>query len=282
MSYSLFSGRRLVIASMHGKERVIAPGLEKSLGVDTLVSDRLNTDLFGTFSGELPRSVGPLEAARAKCRMACALHQCSLAVASEGSFGPHPEIPFIPCDDEIIVLMDLRHNFEIKARTISTTTNFASARILSWPELEAFAHRAQFPSHGLILRTAADSWKGMLKGILDWNTLEKHAKRLLQLFDQLYVETDMRAMFNPTRMKIIEETTRKLIAIAQQLCPKCGCPGFEVRDASPGLPCEECGNPTRSTLSRVYGCWNCTFHEEKKFPHGKLTESAQFCDICNP
>ena len=282
MSHPLFTGRSLVIASMHGKEKVIAPGLEISLGVDTLVSDRLNTDLFGTFSGELPRTASPLEAARAKCRAACALHQCSLAVASEGSFGPHPEIPFIPCDDEIIVLMDLKHNFEIKARTISTTTNFASAKIHNWTELEAFANRALFHSHGLILRAAPNSWKGLLKGIQDWNMLEKHAKRLLHLFDQLHVETDMRAMFNPTRMKIIEEATHKLIAIAQQHCPQCGSPGFEVREVNEGLPCEDCGSPTRSTLSRLYGCWYCTYQEEKKFPHGKLTESPQFCDICNP
>lgn len=282
MLHSLFSGRRLVIASMHGKERVIAPGLETSLGVDTLVSDRLNTDLFGTFSGELPRTAGPLQAARAKCRAACALHQCSLAVASEGSFGPHPEIPFIPCDDEIILLMDLQHNFEIKARTLSTTTNFASAKFHSWPELEAFANRVLFPSHGLILRAAENSWKGLLKGIQDWNILEKHAKKLLKHYDQLYVETDMRAMFNPTRMKIIEETTSKLIAAVREQCPQCGSPGFEIRDINPGLPCEECGTPTRSTFSRVHACWNCTYHEEKKFPHGKLTESPQFCDICNP
>lgn len=282
MSYSLFSGRRLVIASMHGKERVIAPGLEKSLGVDTLVSDRLNTDLFGTFSGELPRSVGPLEAARAKCRMASALHHCSLAVASEGSFGPHPEIPFIPCDDEIIVLMDLKHNFEIKARTISTATNFASRQVHSWTELETFANKALFPSHGLILRAKADSWKGMLKGIQDWNTLEKHAHKLLKLFGELHVETDMRAHCNPTRMKIIAEATDKLVANVMQRCPQCGSPGYEVRDIKAGLPCEDCGLPTRSTLSRIYGCWNCTYHEERKYPMGKKAESAQYCDICNP
>lgn len=282
MSHPIFTGRRLVIASMHGKEKVIAPGLEISLGVDTLVSDRLNTDLLGTFSGEQPRTVSPLDAARAKCRIACALQGCTLAVASEGSFGPHPEIPFIPCDDEIIVLTDLQHNFEIKARTISTTTNFASAKFHSWPELEAFANRVLFPSHGLILRAAENSWKGLLKGIQDWDILEKHAKKLLKLYDQLYVETDMRAMYNPTRMKIIEETTSKLIAAAREQCPQCGSPGFEIRDINPGLPCNDCGTPTRSTLSRVYVCWKCTYQEEKKFPLGKLTESPQFCDICNP
>lgn len=104
---------------MHGKERVIAPLLQKSIGVEIVAAVDLNTDQFGTFTEEVERDVGPVEAARRKCRLACQKYGCSLAVASEGSFGPHPTMFFIPANDEILVLLDLENDLEIKARKLA-------------------------------------------------------------------------------------------------------------------------------------------------------------------
>ena len=84
---SLFRGRKLVIATMHGKEQVIAPVLQEALGVEMILTGSLNTDTFGTFSGEIPRELSPEAAALAKCNLAMQLTGCDLAVASEGSFG---------------------------------------------------------------------------------------------------------------------------------------------------------------------------------------------------
>ena len=80
----LFRGRRLVIATMHGKERVIAPILEEALGVEVVVPDisNFNTDMFGTFSGETERTLDPVETARQKCITACKAMNETLAVAS--------------------------------------------------------------------------------------------------------------------------------------------------------------------------------------------------------
>jgi len=52
---SWFKGRSVVIATRHRKEAVIAPMLERGLGVHCLVSHDLDTDRFGTFSGEIAR-----------------------------------------------------------------------------------------------------------------------------------------------------------------------------------------------------------------------------------
>ena len=49
---NFFHGRDLLIATMHGKEKVIAPIFEEKLGVRTNTTQELNTDLFGTFCGE--------------------------------------------------------------------------------------------------------------------------------------------------------------------------------------------------------------------------------------
>ena len=40
-----FKGRNLLIATMHKKETVIAPVLEKMLGVKCITAEKINTDL---------------------------------------------------------------------------------------------------------------------------------------------------------------------------------------------------------------------------------------------
>ena len=54
-----FSGRKLLIATMHQKEKAIAGILEKQLGVKCVVPENFNTDLLGTFSGEVEREDDP-------------------------------------------------------------------------------------------------------------------------------------------------------------------------------------------------------------------------------
>lgn len=119
-----FENRKIAIATMHGKEQVIAPVLQESLGIEFVVPQQLNTDQLGTFSGEVERLLSPLEAARKKCLMAAELTGATLAIASEGSFGPHPAFYFLPADEEIVLLMDLENKWEFKAKKISTETNF--------------------------------------------------------------------------------------------------------------------------------------------------------------
>ena len=55
-----------VLATMHGKERVIAPILEQGLGLRVALALGLDTDRFGTFSREVERTGSQLDAARAK------------------------------------------------------------------------------------------------------------------------------------------------------------------------------------------------------------------------
>lgn len=46
----MFKGRNLLIATKHEKEKVIAPILDKELGVNCFVVTNLDTDEFGTFT----------------------------------------------------------------------------------------------------------------------------------------------------------------------------------------------------------------------------------------
>lgn len=277
-----FTGRKLAIATMHGKEAVIAPLLEKHLGVICLVPQNLDTDQLGTFSGEVERCDDPLTTARKKCLLGMERSGSDLAVASEGSFGPHPNIPFVPADDECLVFIDQANNLEIIARKISTDTNFNGRKVHTLTELHTFAREAGFPSHGLILRQSKDDIQGMVKGIRDQQTLHAVFEKISREAGSAYVETDMRAMHNPKRLKVIEQAAEALIRKILHDCPACHRPGWDITDVQRGLPCSLCQLPTNSVLSVCYTCAGCGFSSVQTYPDGKESEDPMFCDFCNP
>lgn len=278
----MFEGRHLIIATKHQKEKVIAPILEKELGVKCFVAFNLDTDKLGTFTGEEERKDNPITTARKKCLMAMELNHCDLAIASEGSFGPHPSLPFITADDEFLLFLDKKNNLEIIVREISTETNFNCSVIQTEKELSDFANNANFPSHGLILRKSKTDFSNIVKGINNLEQLNSVFSHFISEGGKVFIETDMRAMNNPTRMNVIASATIKLVKKINTHCPVCQMPGFGITEAKHGLPCLLCNFPTRSILSHVFFCQKCYFKNEEKYPHGKQNEDPIFCDVCNP
>ncbi len=278
----LFQKRRLVIATQHEKEKVIAPIVENALAVNCFVPENFDTDQWGTFSGEIERNEDVLNTLRKKCLLAMKENNCDLAIASEGSFGAHPSVFFAHADDEVVMLMDAKNNLEIVARELTTETNFNGSYVSTESELKAFAHKAGFPSHGLILKSSEKQFSQAIKGIIDEKMLIEGFYSILETYGKVYAETDMRALYNPTRLHVIEKATVKLMEAVQSCCPQCATPGFSVTEAVEGLPCDWCGQPTRSTLSLVSTCKKCNFASENKYPHQKITEDPMYCDFCNP
>jgi hypothetical protein len=278
----LFQNRKCVIATKHGKEKVIAPILEKNLAVDCFVPANFDTDQWGTFSGEVERKEDVLNTLREKCLNAMKENNCDLAIASEGSFGAHPSIFFAHADDEVAMLLDSKNNLEIIARELSIETNFNGSQISNCNELIDFATKANFPSHGLILKSSESNFEQVIKGIVDEKTLLEGFHTLSSKYEKVYVETDMRALYNPSRMKIIEKAVTKLVKVALTQCPNCNYSGFTVTEIKEGLPCEWCHSPTRSTLSFISTCKKCSFIAEEKYPHQKTAEDPMYCDFCNP
>jgi hypothetical protein len=97
---SIFKNRKLLIATKHQKEKVIAPIVESELGVTCFIDNSFDTDILGTFTGEVERELDPISTVREKCLQAMKINNCDLVIASEGSFGPHPSIFFVNADDE--------------------------------------------------------------------------------------------------------------------------------------------------------------------------------------
>ena len=278
----MFEGRQLIIATKHKKETVIAPPIEASLGVTCFVNETFDTDTLGTFSGEIERKLDPLSTARHKCLLAMELSNCDLGIASEGSFGAHPSNPFASADDELLIFIDKKNDLEIVVRALSFDTNFDGKSITNEKRLLEFAERVQFPSHALILRASKHENNSILKGITSTNDLIKGFNKLLDTCGTVFAETDMRALYNPSRMKVIETATHKLVAKINSSCPECSLPGFGVTDIRKGLPCGLCRLPTASTLSFVYQCEKCKYETEELYPNDKTEEDPMYCNYCNP
>jgi hypothetical protein len=278
----LFQGETLIIATQHQKERAIAPVFEQTFGMNCATPSNFNTDEFGTFSGEKERIGTPLDAARQKCRAAFACTNGEYCVANEGSFGPHPSLFFIPADEEWMLFTNRSATLEIYVRLLSPKTNFAGESVESEVQLLDFAHRAGFPEHGLILKAGPQQTYPMWKGIINKNELIHNFRSLQKISSPVWVETDMRACFNPTRMLIIREAAEKLAEKIATPCPDCSAPGFGLNRVQPGLPCSLCGAPTKSPLYEIHLCQQCGELREFPFPHGKQYEDPTYCDFCNP
>jgi hypothetical protein len=285
-SHHLLINRTAVLATMHRKERAMSPILERELGVKIAVPADFDTDKFGTFTREIQRAGTQIEAARLKAATAMDVAGETLAFASEGTFGPHPMMPYLPANREIVLLLDRANNLEIIGESLSAETNYSHQLVSSVEEAAVFSEKAGFPAHALVVAVgdAAGGKEEIVKGI----TAEK------QLFDavteglkksstsKVRVETDMRAMYNPTRMKNIENATLDLVKKFQQFCPECSWPGFEIAERKIGLPCELCYFPTQLVRSVIYKCKNCGYTEEELFPDGRETADPSLCQYCNP
>ena len=108
----LYRNEDVLLASKHEKERVIRPIFHQKIGC-TLHTSNFDTDQFGTFTGEIPRPHNAYETCILKARAAAIAADCLFSIASEGSFGPHPSIPFFASDHEIMVFVDLKNNYHI-------------------------------------------------------------------------------------------------------------------------------------------------------------------------
>ncbi|MEO9127458.1 MAG: DUF6671 family protein [Microcoleus sp.] len=282
----LLIDRTAVLATMHRKERVMAPILERELKVKISVPAELDTDSFGTFTREVKRLGSQIEAVRQKAEKALEIAGETLGFASEGSFGPHPMMPYLPANREIVILLDRVNNLELFGESLSVETNYSHQLVASMEEAEDFAQKAGFPEHGLVVivgDAALDNGE-IVKGIAtDKKLFDAVAAGLNKsTTGRVHIETDMRAMYNPTRMKNIGNATLDLVKKFKQFCPECGWPGFDIAERKIGLPCGLCYFPTQLVRSTIYQCKNCGYTKEELFPDGRETADPAQCQYCNP
>ncbi|MCY3004069.1 MAG: hypothetical protein NTV21_19910 [Planctomycetota bacterium] len=279
-----FAGRVLSIATLHGKERALAPALTAALGLERCVVAAVDTDRFGAFSGEITRVLEPRAAAEAKARAALAEFGGDLALASEGSFVPYPPAPLLTLDEEWLVLVDARHGRVFAHRHATLEAVFAGRRCTSLEALLEFVRTQPFPEHSLVLRPR-ERWSTghpVSKGVRSREELELAAQALLARFGELWVETDLRAHHNPTRMRAIAAAASEFAAELATPCPRCAAPHFRIARSLPGLPCSGCGEPTDWVRARVRACDPCGHELELPRPDGRTAADPGSCGACNP
>ncbi|AFY62320.1 DUF6671 family protein [Synechococcus sp. PCC 6312] len=282
---SFFAGRVAVLGTKHQKEQVIGPILAEA-GITLTVSPEFDSDCLGTFSREKPRQSSPLTTARQKAELALSQAGGDLALASEGSFGPHPQMPMLPANHELVILIDRANHLELIGEVWSVDTNFAHQSVSTFESALAFAEKVGFPTHGLIVMPQAQPAPGdpIWKGITTVEALETTLQDALNYSQTgtVHLETDMRAMFNPTRMQVIAQATQNLLTAIQSPCPRCELPGFTLKETQPGLPCSWCSLPTPLPRVGIYRCQQCHFQESRLYPLGLEVADPGQCPYCNP
>jgi hypothetical protein len=287
-----YSGARVALATRHGKERVIGRALHHGLGAQLLHVTTVDTDALGTFCGSVQRQGTALDACIAKAEAALAHSDTPLAIASEGSFGPHPHLPFLAAGLECMVFLDRERGLTISEQELARRTNFAHrlvqgrALAAADPEWERWLLQVGFPRHALIVRphSAPADAGGLVKGLNQWESLGPAiAAAAAASSDGLaLVETDMRAHRNPTRMAAIRRLAFRLVRRIARPCPACQSPGWGVVDQRQGLRCDACGLPTTLVSALVWGCQRCDHREETPRSDGLLSAEPGHCLWCNP
>lgn len=279
---SLYGGQTVYVATKHGKEGIVAP-LFAACGIRC---DRIDvdTDSFGTFSGEVERTGSVRDTLRKKLQAgAGAAPHARLFLASEGSFGPDPIFGFVRTDLESLLFWDRELNIEIYAEYLCRSPMHDEVTIAPDAPIKPFLEKIRFPDHAVIVRPA-ESFVEVVKGLVEATEVEKAIRRCAALSPrgEALVATDLRAHFNKTRREAIAKAASLLIQKIESLCPSCDVPGFWIVRGIAGLPCESCGEPSRAARAMVFGCVKCDYIEERPRPDGRTTVSAGECGSCNP
>lgn len=281
-----YAGRRAVLATMHGKASVVAPRLRDALGLTVETATGIDTDALGTFTGEVPRLGSMRDTAIAKARLGMAATGLRIGIASEGSYGPHPLLPLVPGGIELMVLVDDTRGIVITEHLLVDAPAYAHAEVAHARQLEEFLSRIGFPDHAVIVKPnlPATPPAPLRKGLRSARAVaEAVARCTASSRDRLaFVQTDMRAHMNPTRMAAIGDLARRLGARAALSCPACAMPGYGRVDVQTGLPCCCCGHPSELVRYEIFGCAACAHRQRLPRADGLACADPGQCPRCNP
>lgn len=274
---------RAALGTMHGKAAAIAPPLAR-LCITLVVPEELDTDRFGTFTAEIPRTGTMEDAARAKAHAAIAATGLSIGIASEGAYGPHPFIPFLPIGREVLLWHNVETSQEVIERFTDQAPCYDHVTVCSADEATAFLERIGFPRTAVIVAPVGEGSVPVAKGLQERDSVDDAIARAVQLSGQrgALLQTDMRADRNPRRMEMIGRLADRLAARLATACPACSAPGWGLLRQETGLPCAWCGGPTLLVKAVVHGCTLCWHEVSLPVTNGPAMADPGHCPTCNP
>ena len=270
------------LATMHGKEQQIAPAFRRIAGWEIDVA-QVDTDQFGSFDGEVPRTLSPKSAVLAKAKLGAEVLGLRFGIASEGTIGHHPQFPLMTSDHELIAIVDLELGHELVVSHVSAEI-IAERHVLDEnTNLNQIAKLCDLPNHAVNLIGTRSEWREVRKGI---RTLEDLAAAESELKAEvgdleLVVESDFRAMSSPSRQRNIERCAELAAQRVATKCPGCEYLGWGLVRYEFGLECRACGFENDHLAKEgINGCLNCQLEEQ--FDLGVLHAEPAQCMVCNP
>jgi hypothetical protein len=187
-----------------------------------------------------------------------------------------------PWNSELLIFIDDERGLEVIG-CAEGKANSGHQWAASWAEVEIFANKIGFPEHHLVIRPDSEDDSRIRKGITCRAQLVTAFAGALKesIGGRVFLEIDLRAHANPTRMENIRLAAEDLVAKLACLCPVCSTPGFWIVERVVGLPCGDCGAPTRETRAEVYGCLKCA-HQHNRELNDRQYAVPSHCDYCNP
>jgi hypothetical protein len=279
---SFYKHQTVYFATKHDKTRLLQP-LFAAHGIGCVALE-VDTDEFGTFTGEVERVGGVRETLRKKINAALrSSPETRLLLASEGSFGPHPVFGFSQTDLESLLFVDRKLGIEIYAEFLGTEPNHAERAFGPLEDFRTYLTETGFPAHGVIVRTEGFA-KPVFKGLhSEYEVLQAmHDCFSSQPNHKVMISSDLRANHSPSRQMVIQKAGEKLIEKLNSICPGCGSPGFAISRGVPGLICIACKEPSGIAKQVLFECVKCDFNEIRSRPDGKTHIEPDECENCNP
>jgi len=276
-----YAGAVVAMGTMHGKEKQVAPAFAAELGAHVLAPAGIDTDQFGTFTGEVTRTLAPIAAATGKARMAMRAAGVQYGLASEASYDTW--FGALPMHEEILVFLDDSRDIRV-VEGVNVPGAPGISRLVDGPAQAVAATRDfGFPGQAAAVKASvADQIRVFGKGITDLRKLIEVVDEAVAAADtrQAWVEPDLRAHHNPSRRDVIAALASRLARRLATPCPGCACPGYGKVAVREGLPCQVCGCPTSLIAADIHGCPACE-HRSTVARTGGIAE-PRFCPQCNP
>jgi hypothetical protein len=254
-----YRGRTVVFATRHGKERQAEAPFRELLDARVVAPDEIDTDRFGTFTGDVPRTATPWRTALDKARLGVELTGIPLALASEASYGG---AWWAGRHHELLLFHD-------------------SARDITLAE-EASASSTDPTAVHAVAVAGRDGAVVARKGLADADALAAAVAELLGGGGDARVRVgpDHRAHADPSRQSVIAGLCTRMAERLARPCPDCRMPGWGLVDVERGLPCALCGTPSAAVAADVHGCGSCG--ATRAVPRAERTVDPRWCDACNP
>ena len=249
------------------------------LDAEVVVAPGLDTDMLGTFSGEVPRPDALVETCVLKAELAFRTLDVDCSLANEGSYGPIDRVPLMPSGMEIMAFIDRRRGVRLIETLASSRTNWRLWRFkVGDPRVVPAVTAMGFPRFGVFVIAGSDP----SRPVNDLATIpevvaavDREASRSED--GEAILIADMRAHRNPTRMGVLRALSFQLAKRLERLCPRCRAPGFGPIGARRGLPCEACGEPTHWIAFVIDGCSACGYTAASPRKDGRRAASRLSC-----